>query len=238
MQLRLLILKECTKQILTTRFPMTTVARKKGTHEKSPTSIQSHILSIHSPHNTRNTIINEWKKSVKFHLGSCPSGLSGNFVTFSENKLKTIRKINYDWEMSSSLRWQLYSQRRYKSLEIKSCSSKIYIWCTRGDGTDKETKLAYQHCFTATAFEHVIHGSRTVIYDTNLCNSCRRVAFPWRQRWKWWCTVRRSGYPERPQSYPWWIWAGWEWATTWLIWTREAMKSALLVWYSRREGII
>lgn len=56
--------------LLTTRLPMTTVAKKNGIHVGSPTSKQSHMDSIHSPHNTRNTIMNECKKSVKFHLGS------------------------------------------------------------------------------------------------------------------------------------------------------------------------
>ena len=32
------------------------------------TLIQSHSGSIHSPHNIRNIIMKEWKKSVKFHL--------------------------------------------------------------------------------------------------------------------------------------------------------------------------
>lgn len=59
---------------LTTRLPMTTVARKNGIHETSPTSIQSHIDSIHSPHSTRNTIMNECMKSVKFQRGKSPSG--------------------------------------------------------------------------------------------------------------------------------------------------------------------
>jgi len=60
--------------ILTTKFPMTTVAKKNGIQDQSPTSIQSHMDSIHSPHNTRNTIINECMKSVKFHLGISLSG--------------------------------------------------------------------------------------------------------------------------------------------------------------------
>ena len=54
---------------LTTKFPMTTVARKKGTHTLEATHMQSHIDSIHSPHRTRKTIIKLCMKSVKFHLG-------------------------------------------------------------------------------------------------------------------------------------------------------------------------
>lgn len=60
--------------VLTTRLPMTTVAKKKGIHDTSPTSMQSHMLSIHSPHNTLNTIMKLCMKSVKFHLGRSPSG--------------------------------------------------------------------------------------------------------------------------------------------------------------------
>jgi hypothetical protein len=56
-------------KVRTTKFPITTVARKNGMQDTSPTYMQSHILSIHSPHNTRNTIINECMKSVKFHRG-------------------------------------------------------------------------------------------------------------------------------------------------------------------------
>ena len=42
---------------LTTRLPMTTVARKKGTQTLEETSMQSHMDSIHSPHSTRKTIM-------------------------------------------------------------------------------------------------------------------------------------------------------------------------------------
>jgi len=73
--------------ILTTKFPITTVAKKNGIQDQSPTSIQSHMDSIHSPHNTRNTIINECIKSVKFHLGS---SLPGKRSTLSANKKPTF----------------------------------------------------------------------------------------------------------------------------------------------------
>lgn len=53
---------------------MTTVAKKNGMHVESPTSMQSHMDSIHSPHSTRNTIMNECIKSVKFQRGSSLSG--------------------------------------------------------------------------------------------------------------------------------------------------------------------
>lgn len=65
----------------TTRFPIITVARKKGTHDASPTSMQSHMDSIHSPHSTLKMIMKECQKSVKFHRGSsCP----GKSITLSE----------------------------------------------------------------------------------------------------------------------------------------------------------
>lgn len=77
---------------LTTKFPITTVAKKKGMHDTSPTSIQSHIDSIHSPHNTRNTIINECIKSVKFHLGRSLSGKRSTLSSVIQYKCGKIRK--------------------------------------------------------------------------------------------------------------------------------------------------
>lgn len=75
---------------------MTTVARKNGIHDTSPTNIQSHIDSIHSPHSTRNTIINECIKSVKFHRGISPSGNKNtrskkNTVTFKYGIVSLVR---------------------------------------------------------------------------------------------------------------------------------------------------
>lgn len=58
------------QSILTTRLPITTVAKKNGIQETSPTYIQSHMDSIHSPHSTRNTIMKECMKSVKFQRGN------------------------------------------------------------------------------------------------------------------------------------------------------------------------
>lgn len=60
--------------ILTTKFPMTTVARKNGIQDTSPTYMQSHMDSIHSPQSTLNTIMKECMKSVKFHRGNSPPG--------------------------------------------------------------------------------------------------------------------------------------------------------------------
>ena len=69
---------------LTTRFPITTVARKKGTQTLDATHIQSHIDSIHSPHSTRKTIMKLCMKSVKFQRGIV---LFGNLSMLSRNKL-------------------------------------------------------------------------------------------------------------------------------------------------------
>lgn len=78
MHVLFLIIKCCQclhdQGLLTTKFPITTVARKNGMQDTSPTSIQSHMDSIHSPHSTRNTIMNECMKSVKFQRGISPSG--------------------------------------------------------------------------------------------------------------------------------------------------------------------
>lgn len=71
----------------TTRLPMTTVAKKNGTQTAPDTRIQSHIDSIHSPHKTRNTIINECIKSLKFHRGiSLPPKLKYKIRIKEENK--------------------------------------------------------------------------------------------------------------------------------------------------------
>lgn len=79
---------------LTTKFPMTTVAKKNGIHDTSPTSMQSHIDSIHSPHSTRNTIMNECMKSVKFQRGISPSGNRNTRSSFSREKLPKLVKLN------------------------------------------------------------------------------------------------------------------------------------------------
>jgi len=76
--------------ILTTKFPMTTVAKKNGIQDQSPTSIQSHMDSIHSPHKTRNTIINECMKSVKFHLGISLSGKRSTLSAKEKPQFNTL----------------------------------------------------------------------------------------------------------------------------------------------------
>ena len=53
----------------TTRLPMIIVVRKNGTQWKPQQCMQSQVNSIHSPHRTRNTIMNEWRKSWKFQRG-------------------------------------------------------------------------------------------------------------------------------------------------------------------------
>ena len=57
------------KRLRTTKFPITTVARKKGTQTLLATHMQSHMDSIHSPQSTRNTIMKLCMKSIKFHRG-------------------------------------------------------------------------------------------------------------------------------------------------------------------------
>lgn len=101
---------------------MTTVARKNGIHDTSPTNIQSHIDSIHSPHSTRNTIMNECIKSVKFHRGISPSG---NKNTRSENhhkipllslgfsnKLTTLKHATHFYEGSFDFRLNSIFQKQ------------------------------------------------------------------------------------------------------------------------------
>lgn len=88
--------KRVSSVVHTTRLPMTTVAKKNGMHVGSPTSKQSHIDSIHSPHNTRNTIMNECRKSVKFHLGS---SWSLNMYIFSAKMqpISLLVTVDYDY---------------------------------------------------------------------------------------------------------------------------------------------
>lgn len=89
-------------KIRTTKFPMTTVARKNGIHDTSPTSMQSHMDSIHSPHSTRNTIMNECMKSVKFQRGISPSGKRN---TRSEWKnVLGINKIDFVYKLTENNR--------------------------------------------------------------------------------------------------------------------------------------
>ena len=56
-------------RLRTTKLPMTTLAKKKGTQGAPATSMHPHIDSTHSPHKTRKTIIKECIKSLKFHRG-------------------------------------------------------------------------------------------------------------------------------------------------------------------------
>ena len=69
-----------------TRFPISTVARKYGTHAFPDTHMQSHIDSIHSPQRTRNTIMKLCKKSMKCHLGIMQSHFSHTYSVQSEPK--------------------------------------------------------------------------------------------------------------------------------------------------------
>lgn len=62
--------KQYSKYIPTTRLPITMTMRKTVRHMGCPaTFMQSHMVSIHSPHSTRNTIRKEWKKSIMCQRG-------------------------------------------------------------------------------------------------------------------------------------------------------------------------
>ncbi len=82
-------------RILTTKLPITTVAKKNGIQDTSPTYIQSHMDSIHSPHSTRNTIMNECMKSVKFHLGISPPGNIDTLSVKNNTVLPLAQIIDY-----------------------------------------------------------------------------------------------------------------------------------------------
>lgn len=59
---------------LTTRFPMTMTSMKTRMQSGWPaTSMQSHMVSIHSPHSTLKTMRKEWKKSFMCHRGRAQS---------------------------------------------------------------------------------------------------------------------------------------------------------------------
>ena len=69
-----LLSNKARKRLRMTRFPTSTVARKYGTHGGPDTKMQSHMDSIHSPHNTMKTIMNLCMKSTKFQRGSSLDG--------------------------------------------------------------------------------------------------------------------------------------------------------------------
>ena len=73
------------RQLLTTKLPMTTVAKKKGMQTLEATNIQSHIDSIHSPHKTRKTIMKLCMKSTKFQRGI---SLDGKRSVLSETECR------------------------------------------------------------------------------------------------------------------------------------------------------
>ena len=59
---------------LTTRFPMTMTNMNTRMQRGCPaTSIQSHMVSIHSPHSTLKTMRKEWKKSFMCQRGRVQS---------------------------------------------------------------------------------------------------------------------------------------------------------------------
>lgn len=111
---------------------MTTVARKNGMQVESPTSIQSHMDSIHSPHRTRKTIMNECIKSMKCQRGS---SLSGNRSTLS------VTYFNFGLRNSFATSFQMSKSRpcgraltyRYNFCQRAACPwrRKWRWWCTR-----------------------------------------------------------------------------------------------------------
>lgn len=67
-----LLSNKAKKRLRTIKLPMTSAGRKMKKQLSAPLAcsalIQSQRGSIHSPHKMRNIIMNEWKKSLKFHL--------------------------------------------------------------------------------------------------------------------------------------------------------------------------
>lgn len=67
-----LLSSKARKRLSTIKLPITSAGKNMKKQLSAPVScsarIQSHRGSIHSPHRIRNIIINEWKKSLKFHL--------------------------------------------------------------------------------------------------------------------------------------------------------------------------
>ena len=65
---------------------------------------------------------------------------------------------------------------------------------------------------------------RTHPSDTRCsCSPCQTAAYPSQQRWRWWCTVRRSGWTRPPLCSSWWWGYRWEISKTWQVWTLGAV---------------
>ena len=65
---------------------------------------------------------------------------------------------------------------------------------------------------------------RTHPSDTRCsCSPCQTAAYPSQRRWRWWCTVRRSGWTRPPLCSSWWWGYRWEISKTWLVWTLGAV---------------
>ena len=87
---------------------MTTVARKNGIQTFEATSMQSHMDSIHSPHNTRKTIMNECMKSTKFQRGI---SLKGNLSVLSAKKQAKVKQML--WNRTLRRGAKKYSSMQY-----------------------------------------------------------------------------------------------------------------------------
>lgn len=61
-------------------------------HQYPKQRMQSHVDSIHSPQRTRNTIMNEWRKSQKFQRGT-PSGKLFTVQCFPNTCIPMTAKI-------------------------------------------------------------------------------------------------------------------------------------------------
>ena len=96
------------KKKLTTRFPITTVARKKGTQTYDATHMQTHMDSIHSPHKTRNTIMKLCIKSTKFQRGI---SLFKNLSMLSEKILVGIMNVAH-FDRNENRIWNWVSKTR------------------------------------------------------------------------------------------------------------------------------
>lgn len=91
-----LLSSKARKRLSTIKLPITSAGKNMKKQLSAPVScsarIQSHRGSIHSPQSIRNIIMNEWKKSLKFHLQSSMS--QGCWLITLRQKTKQIKIWN------------------------------------------------------------------------------------------------------------------------------------------------
>ena len=81
------------KRFRTRKFPTMRVVMNMIMHMGSPlTRIQSNSASIHSPQRMRNTIMKEWKKSLKFQRGTS----AGRFLQWEAFRIRSQREPFFD----------------------------------------------------------------------------------------------------------------------------------------------